>query len=216
MKLLIGPKEIVKKPEILLIENWYSKEEEERVWKELDYYTNKDKFEGAIESGNVATEKDGSFKGDHFRVHLDQIYTPKGRSLSDILKYHSKIQQPQFHNLIKEVSPEYSRTFMTTNITYSLISYYENSHYYKAHHDAFFWTILIWFFKEPKIYKGGNLIFKEFDQTINCKHNMLCAFPSYYLHEVVPIEIPEENQNKGLGRYTITHFLHYVENHHLK
>ena len=38
---------------------------------------------------------------------------------------------------------------------------------------------------------------------------MLCAFPSYYLHEVSPVKLPVDKRDKGLGRYTITHFLHY-------
>lgn len=89
MKLMKGP--TIPQPKILVVDDWYSKEEEERVWKELEFYTQPNKFDRA-ENGNVALDEDNKVLGEHFRVHLDQLYTPKARDLlniSDILNYHS-------------------------------------------------------------------------------------------------------------------------------
>ncbi len=201
-------------PELLIIDNWYSSTEEKRIWKELNFYTESDKFEKA-ESTEIATNEKGEHLGEHYRVHLNKLYTREALKLkiSDILNYFSKLQTKEFLKAIKSCSPSFGKTFAETNTSFTLISYYENNHYYKPHHDSFFWTILIWFYKEPKSFIGGNLIFTEFDNyVVECKHNRLIAFPSYYLHGVETIKIPEEKRGQGLGRYTITHFFHYDNN----
>ena len=201
-------------PQHLVIDDWYSEDELKRVWKELEFYTHNDKFESAIGSGNVATNEKDEHLGEQKRIHLDQMYTHDARrtNLSDILNFSTKVQSKDFHEAIKKCSPMFSRTFLQTNLTYSLLSYYENNHYYAPHHDIFFWTVLIWLYKEPKAFSGGDFIFadKPFNNyKVECKNNRLIAFPSYYLHGVETVNLPEDKRGKGLGRYTITHFFHY-------
>ena len=36
--------------------------------------------------------------------------------------------------------------------------------------------------------------------------------PSYYFHSVTPITMEEKYRNKGLGRYTLTHFYFFDRN----
>lgn len=67
-------------------------------------------------------------------------------------------------------------------------------------------TAIIWFFKEPKRFEGGNLRLTELNETIECMHNRLIIFPSYYSHEVDELKLDEKYRNKGLGRFSITHF----------
>ena len=201
-------------PGILISDKWFNPEEEKRIWTELDFYTDKDKFERAETSGNVATNGENQFLGEHFRIHLDQLYTRQAREdcISDILKHITKFQDSNLHKALKNANKMYAKTFTETNRTYSLISYYENNDYYKPHHDVFFWTGLIWFFREPKQFTGGDLIFPEFDNyRVECLHNRLILFPCYYLHGVETINLPEEKRDKGLGRYTLTHFFHFDE-----
>jgi hypothetical protein len=47
MKLIKSEKPIFKNPEYLLINNWFTPEEEQRVWKELEFYTKTDSMERA-------------------------------------------------------------------------------------------------------------------------------------------------------------------------
>lgn len=199
------------KPSHVLIDNWYSPSEEKRIWKELDFYSEKDKFERA-EWQEIATDEKGKHLGEHFRIHLDKFYTNEARDLkiSDILNFVSKAQTDDFRNAIKKCAPAYSRTFTETNISYTLVSYYDNADYYKPHHDSFFWTILIWFYREPQAFTGGDLIFPEFhNYRVECKHNRLIAFPCFYLHGSETVNLPEEKRDKSLGKYTITHFFHF-------
>lgn len=209
MKLIRGSKQPA--PAHVIVDNWYTPEEEKRIWKELDFYTQTDKFERA-EWRDIARDINNNPLGQHFRIHLDKLYTQEARNtnLSDILTYFSKLQTPDFGDKIKGCSPFYSKTFFNTNISYSFVSYYENNDYYKPHFDTFFWTVLIWFYKEPKAFEGGDLIFPEYmNYRVKCKHNRMIAFPCYYLHGVETIQIPEDKRNQGLGRYTITHFFHF-------
>jgi Rps23 Pro-64 3,4-dihydroxylase Tpa1-like proline 4-hydroxylase len=73
------------------------------------------------------------------------------------------------------------------------------------------WTMLIWFFKEPKKFKGGDLILNDFETAFECKHNRMLLFPSHYEHSVAPISLAEEYKHKGMGRYTITNFITFVD-----
>jgi Rps23 Pro-64 3,4-dihydroxylase Tpa1-like proline 4-hydroxylase len=197
-----------KKPthDYLIIDNWYSKEEEECVWKELDFYQTF-QLEKAEETV-VAKKLDGEPLGKHFRIPLDKIYNKSTNFYSHILKLSSKIQTKEFYEKLLEVNPTYGRNFSVTNYDYNLISYYENTHYYEPHIDAFLWTMLIWFYKEPKKFEGGELLFTEKEIKIDLKHNRMILFPSHFLHEVKPIKMKEEF-DKGYGRYSITKFITY-------
>jgi predicted 2-oxoglutarate/Fe(II)-dependent dioxygenase YbiX len=68
--------------------------------------------------------------------------------------------------------------------------------------------MLIWFYKEPKKFEGGELLFTEKEIKIDLKHNRMILFPSHFLHEVKPIKMKEEF-DKGYGRYSITKFITY-------
>ena len=60
----------------------------------------------------------------------------------------------------------------------TLISYYEDSEYYKPHEDIFNFAKLTWFFKEPKKFEGGDLVFTEFGEIVKCENNKCIVFPS--------------------------------------
>ena len=88
----------------------------------------------------------------------------------------------------------------------SLLSYYDNSQYYKAHRDSCFITVLTWFYENPKAFEGGDFIIEN-DFKIECKHGRTVFMPGYFLHEVTPVKMPEDKKAKGLGRYSITNFM---------
>ena len=71
-------------------------------------------------------------------------------------------------------------------------------------------SCLIWFFQEPKKFKGGNLKFTQSFKTVECKNNRMVLFPSYYLHEVDKIIMKKKDMKKNLGRYCLTHFYNRI------
>jgi len=191
----------------LVIDNWYDKETEKSIWSELDFLSTKNKQEQLrAENTIVARNEDGTSKSKSYRWYLESIYTEEGITYSTIMQKTDLFRTPEFHEIIQHITPQ-CRSFLGSDFDTTIISYYENNDYYKAHYDKFQWTSLIWFYREPKKFKGGNLKFTEPNYEIKVKHNRLLMFPCYYLHEVLPIKTKKFEQ-MGNGRYTITHFFY--------
>jgi len=193
----------------LIVDNWYNEEEEKKVWKELDFYSSQDLNDvERAETSVVARYKDGKAKSKAFRYYLDAWYSDEGSDISHINKFTYKFRLPEFHKMLEPCVPYY-RSFGVTNRTSSLISYYEENDYYESHFDSFMWTCLIWYFKEPKQFEGGDFGFPESGYTVKLKHNRMVMFPCCYNHQVTPVKFITPPKETGLGRYTITHF-HYT------
>ena len=189
----------------IVVDDWYSDSELNNIWKELDFYlaVEKDKIMRA-ENTTVARRPDGTSKSNAFRFYLDDRYD-KHREASPILNAMYKQTSKQFGDSLKECKPYY-RSFYSTNFDCSMVSYYENNDHYDAHHDTYLWTNLIWVYKEPRRFEGGDLFLDDIDVEIKVKNNRAVFFPSCYLHRVTPVKMNEGNFNDGYGRFCITHF----------
>ena len=188
----------------LVIDNWYTPNEEKAVWKELDFLstTPKDQIDRA-ENTVVARNKDGSSKSRAYRFYLERFYNK--RELSPILNCTYKQTTPEFFNIIDECKP-YSRSFISSNEDSAMVSYYEENDHYKPHHDTVLWTCLIWMVREPRLFNGGDFILDDIDTTIKLKNNRMIMFPSCFFHSVTPVKFHTQPKEIGYGRYTITHF----------
>ncbi len=187
----------------VIIDNWYTKSELKQVYKELDFYNEKNKL--VTQHGNVATDnKTGKDKADCYRIPLTLYYNPQGYRLSNILNLMDKMRQPKFHDYITNVCGIYNG-FRNTTKSSSMIAYYEDTQYYEPHTDTVKYSVLIWVYKEPKKFKGGDLILTDLKQTIECKNNRLVLFPGMLFHEVTEIKM-KGKYKLGDGRYCIVHF----------
>ena len=186
----------------IVSDNWYSPEEEKLIWKELDFYYQPDNLERAAD---FSAKKDGVNLSNSSRIYPDAMFTEKYKHVSSIMSATKKFQDKQFKDFIKKAMPQ-GVQFCLANKNSTIISYYDDAHEYKTHHDDPQFTILIWFFKEPKKFTGGDFIFTQPNLNVKCKHNRMVLFPSYYLHKVTPVLLDKEYRNKGLGRFTFTHF----------
>jgi hypothetical protein len=191
----------------IVADNWYAPPEEEHIWKELNFYSARPQnFERSdAKGGLVATNPDGSPRGFSSRIYLARIFQQQMRNYSHIHYYNFKQVTEQFKNFVDKTMP-HGRLYGATNLDSTFVSYYEDGDKYDPHFDSSMFTLLIWFYKEPKKFKGGDLILPESNSLIKCKHNRLIMFPSYYLHQVTPIKMNKKNLHQGLGRYTITTF----------
>jgi len=188
----------------ILVENWYTPEEEKKVWKELEFYSSNpvDKAQGGI----VARDEHGKDKGKHYRFYLDKIYSLNAREQSNILNFTYKLKMLELHHRINECG-HYGRSFFSSTGISSFVSYYKDTDFYDSHFDSYHWTNLIWFVKEPKKFEGGDLTFEESNTKILLKHNRAVLFPSMFLHKVNPLKFYEK-YNEGDGKFTITHFFY--------
>ena len=92
-----------------------------------------------------------------------------------------------------------------------LVSYYENSQYYKPHKDGFYFTILNYFFVEPKQFEGGELVLfscnSTKESTIEPKHNRAVVIQSATMHQAKEIKSKIDQKLSGQGRYCNAIFL---------
>ena len=188
----------------LIVDNFYNKKEQKLIWAELDFH--KENFvvdEGTANRG-VAINNNGKSIANLSRIYLDELYKNK-REQSNILQCYQKLFTREIINKYKEKTLA-ARTYAITNTDWSQVSYYENNNNYEEHFDEFIHSVLIWFYRKPKRFDGGDLIFTDLNETVKCKHNRMILFPSYYYHKVNKVIMKEQYKNKGLGRFCLTHF----------
>lgn len=189
----------------LLVEDTYSKEELFYIWKELDFLTAKNILNPPHLTGSAA--KDGKYLKNNNAVFLDDFYT--NRDSSYILNLNARIFDEKILNCYSKLSFGYN-SIKKINHDRTIISYYQNGDYYDSHSDASLHTAITWFYKEPKKYTGGELIFSEYDYLINSKNNSTILFPSFVLHKVQKVLIEESAFFTGNGRYSMSQFLYLI------
>ncbi len=194
----------------IIIDNWYTKSEDKAVWKELEFYNSLPKHIIDRAENTAVAIKGGKSLGKSYRWYLDFLYTKDGRYQSAILNCLYKASSPELLYHTKDLDPYHNMLKSSSKIR-SLVSYYEDKDYYDEHFDTYHWTLLIWYFKEPKKFKGGDFCFTVPKSNIECKHNRAVLFPSCYTHKITPIEMNNSEEEKN-GRYTITHFYTHDEN----
>lgn len=186
----------------IVADNWYSPEEEELIWKELDFYYKPENLEHASLHSAKYNNKNLS---NSWRIYPTSIFNTKYLNVSTIMSTLKKYYNTSFLNFIEESMPQGIQFKNATNLD-TMISYYDNNQEYKPHFDTTQFTSIIWFYKQPKKFNGGDFLFNQFNETVKCVHNRMIFFPSYYLHSVTPVSIENQFQNKGFGRFAITNF----------
>jgi Rps23 Pro-64 3,4-dihydroxylase Tpa1-like proline 4-hydroxylase len=189
----------------IVVDDWYNEKEEKIVWKELDYFYNCNVFESAEENCAIEGEKKLAKNN---RLYYDLIF--KNKKYSFINKMLYKIQNKNFHKIVEDVMPV-GKIFKHTNWDNTLVNYYENDDNYEDHYDYSLFTMLIFFFKSPKMFSGGDLYFKENNTTVECKHNRMLLFPGYYYHKVNKVSMQKKYLNDMNGRFSITHFISRID-----
>jgi Rps23 Pro-64 3,4-dihydroxylase Tpa1-like proline 4-hydroxylase len=197
---------------IVVIEDVFTTKEKGEIFLELSEYVTEKKLLGPEQTGS-ATYEDGTLKKKNSAVFLDNLYPFDQRDLSSILKYS---QQRLLSHKMKETLQEFNYFYGILGLAnnhYTLVNYYEDSDYYDFHHDDSVFSILSFFFNEPKSFSGGNVIFKinEEEFEIEIKNNMSIFFPSFYSHKVLPVKMHENiNSESVLGRFSIAHFVYIL------
>ena len=69
-----------------------------------------------------------------------------------------------------------------------------------------------YFHKEPKKFKGGDLIFPRYNCQLECENNSMIILPGWVEHGVTKVSIEDSDYYDGWGRYSITSFLQF-DNH---
>ena len=192
----------------ILIHDMYDEVEMSKIWKEFDLFTVANNFLDP-EKSDSAVNVDGKLMKNNLCIKVDQYY--RDRLSSPLLTVNRKLWSPEIVDLSNKhwaLNPHYRCNEDTT-----LVSYYENSHYYEPHFDCFNVTALTHFYKDPKCFSGGDLYFPEFDNyTLTTFNNRCIMFPSSIRHGVTEVEMNESNLGLGLGRWTVSQFMRFIGN----
>ena len=192
-------------PSIAIIKDFYDERELGLIWKELDYLNSKGKFLPPEKTGAARDAKGNIIKSSK-GLFLDEYYT--NRNFSNVLTANRKIWTATEKLAKENINFRYLKS---CNSDATLVNYYEDGDYYQRHTDTAVYTVLSYFYKEPKKFSGGNLKLLDYDIEVEVKSNMVIYMPSILWHEVTSIVMEQEFLNKGYGRYCMAQFL-FIEN----
>ena len=188
----------------LILKNFYDKKDLDLIWEELSFYTKPGKLFEAKDFGGVVG------KTNSHAIVLDLLYSPKFRSISNILNVNRKALDP---DTLKEFSEldESCNDAISINNDVTKVRYYHDKEYYKPHIDSNFQFLSFsYFYKEPKKISGGDLFFPDHDYKYECDNNSVIVFPANIKHGVSEVHINNSDYYEGHGRYCISNFFSKV------
>jgi len=199
----------VKRLPVVVIDNYYDEQAMSNIWAELNFISKRDKLNPPDKTGSAniidPNSKEVFLKKKNKGLFLDDVYVD--RKFSDILHENRKIFNADLVSKLIDIDI-YFRHILKSTADSTLISYYEDSDYYKSHADDASVTVCSWFFQEPKRFEGGDFVIED-EVKIKCQNNRTVIFPSILEHAVEEVEMYELNRNKNFGRYTITQLIGY-------
>lgn len=201
----------------LVLHNFYNKEELNLIWEELNFYTKPGKlleakdFGGIIDATNSkAIMLDQLYKDYSDNTREDIIGSPNYRSLSNILTVNRKLFDSGVLDIFSKIHDCVSLATETTHDV-TKVRYYHDGEYYEPHTDKTInYLAFSYFYRKPKKFTGGELIFPKYDYTFDCQDNSTIIFPGWVQHGVNEVKIENSDYYDGYGRYAITSFFSHT------
>jgi hypothetical protein len=196
----------IKKLPVVIIDNYYSNQACQKIWQELCFLNNDpNKFKTPKDTGSAYTIADGEkvMLKDNLALGLDIVYL--NRQVSSILTENRKIFSEEVMLKLEELH-HFFKYVRLANKDSTLVNYYENSHYYKPHLDESTVTTLSFFYQQPRLFTGGDLIIEN-ELKIECQYNRFVVFPSILMHEVESVSLSPDLAGENFGRYSITQLM---------
>ena len=190
---------------LMVVQNFYNKIELELIWKELDFYTSPNKLFEAKEYGGVVDRTNAK------AIFLDELYKGQEkkknfRNISNILTVNRKLFNSGVLDKFSQLH-ECCTLATESNHDVTKVRYYHNNEYYDPHTDkSVMFLAFSYFFKEPKKFTGGDLIFPKYDFKVPCDNNTMVIFPGWVEHGVRKVTIKDSDYFDGWGRYCISSF----------
>lgn len=185
--------------------NFYSDDQLKEVWAELDFLTKEHKLLPPLQTASAVDLENKPMKN-NMGLWLEESYKP--HYISDIIRNtNHNLFNKDLLNYIEEKHWVFKYAKNSIKDT-TLLSYYENTDYYKPHIDKSNITALIHLFKEPQKFSGGDLIFDEYNLRYKTENNRMILFPSVIIHSVEECKMEQDLEKfSGNGRYCISKFL---------
>lgn len=185
-------------PNVLVVENFFTEEEQASIWAEINYLAPKLKTPDQTFS---AENVDGTLKKSNRGLFVNSIYTDPVK-YSSIIQTISKVYTEEFIEALIDKAIMY-RYLYSSNRASTLLNEYGVGDFYNSHTDDFVVSIMAYFIDESIPHEGGDLVFSDYNYTKKVSHNNLILMPSYLKHEVTPVV----SENPNFKRYSIVQFV---------
>ena len=183
----------------MIINNLYNEEELELIWEELKFFTKPGKLLEAKDYGGVVDRTNAR------AVVLDDVFA-RHRQMSNILEVSRKLFRT---TILEEFGKIHDCCSIAQDCNWDVVKlrYYHNDDYYEPHTDRTMQFLgFSYFYKEPKKFEGGELLFPKYDYKVPCDNNSIIIMPGWVEHAVSKVSIEDSEYFDGWGRYAITHF----------
>lgn len=186
---------------IVIVENTYDSSEQQKIWEDIEIIRQQNLMKSPKDTGGAKNYFTGSYVKNNYGTYLNSLHNTG--VIKHILPLSEKIfSHPTIVEAVVSLGPVYE-LYRQINNSGNLISYYEDSDFYDAHIDQSVFTVLTWWYREPKMWNGGILKFTDMNLEIDPNYNRTIIFPSCFRHEVSPVEMQKGSTS---GRYTVSHF----------
>ena len=188
----------------LLLKNVFDPEELEMVHIELEflYPLLKKGLEDTGYTKGSTTKTTDEIRKQNKGIFLDQVYVQPNHSFIWNV-FQKKIYTPD----ITYAWPHTWQKKLCTHLSWShyLVSYYEDTDYYLEHTDISIFSTLIWVWKEPIQFEGGDLFFSDKSHTIKVENNTGIIFFGTEPHGITAVQ-EKDCLSKTFGRWCIGSF----------
>lgn len=185
--------------------NFYTEEEKQKIWNEIMYLRANDfGWNAPSRDQNAYDNKTGEMMlrnalqfGHYYRGVMDELHAYK----SSIYIYGNKLCK--WRKALLDYSDIYAN-ISAINDRSSFITYYPGGgSEYKQHSDDGMYTMLSYFFQEPKNFTGGDFFVQ--DRRYEIHNGFTIIFPSWMKHGCTEIELIDKSI-EGSGRYAVANF----------
>jgi hypothetical protein len=193
----------------VVIDNFYTEEQLKEIMIELKWLTKNSIMQAEDKLSSAMDPIDRQFITSKKGIFLEDVF--KNDKHSALIKFSiDNFTKDNVKNKLLEFNPLY-KIFYNVDARTNLLSYYENSDFYRPHTDSTVFTILNYFFNEPKKFTGGDLKLYGFNNKkeadIELRNNRVVIITGNTFHEVMPIKSELNNSFSGDGRYCNAIFL---------
>ena len=196
----------------VVIDGLYSYDQMTQIMTELKWLTKPDILKSDLNNLGASTSTTtGDYGASKKGIFLEQVFVNWQHSA--LMKHcFENFEKPEIKAKLISLNPLY-KIFYACDMRTHLLSYYENSDFYKVHCDATVFTILNYFNVEPKEFEGGEVILHSFNgerrHKIAINNNRIILISGNTKHEVTEIK---SDCGLGNGRYCNAVFLNVKNN----
>ena len=188
-----------------VLENFYTEEEKDRIWREIQFLDSNDygwvypdkHINATTQNGEVLLQGAKQFYFSLLYGSYEDFSYPK----SNIYTLGKKILS--WIGTLCDKHDMYQSLYDVSHHNCVLNYYLEDKSKYKFHTDRSSFTMLSYFYKEPKNFTGGDLM--VYDRKYEITNGFTIIIPSWMKHSSTPIHMIDKNKTQS-GKYSIAHF----------